>query len=408
MDGTRNAVYRNVPGVKVILDNEWAAMTGGQPTPTTRNGLDANSNHFDLPGSLKAHGANVVISHAYDRKALRKDLTDALIRAENGVYTTIVVQDGPCIQKVPASRQRVYVEPEVCKKCGLCLICPGIESGADNVPYYNNLCAGCGGKTPSCVQMCPTGVLKHIQLPEPSKVENKPAKTTPIQTQAFRLESDNLPNRLSLAIRGVGGQGNLFFGRVLTQLAMLAGYDSKNIIKGETHGMSQMGGPVISTFGCGDVVSPITLPQMADCLIVLEKGEVLRQDFLGLLRPGGVILMASTRIIPFGSSEANYPGDDAIMDACKGYQLVQVDVLKTAIELGDKSGRMSNIVMMGILSKTQPFNIFPAELWLEALRLVNSREDIFSANRKAFLAGREIDPGRQGFRIRPMDDKLIG
>ena len=35
MDATRNAVYRNVPGVKVILDNEWTAMTGGQPSPTS-------------------------------------------------------------------------------------------------------------------------------------------------------------------------------------------------------------------------------------------------------------------------------------------------------------------------------------------------------------------------------------
>jgi indolepyruvate ferredoxin oxidoreductase, alpha subunit len=30
---TRNAVYRNSPGVKVILDNSWTGMTGGQPSP---------------------------------------------------------------------------------------------------------------------------------------------------------------------------------------------------------------------------------------------------------------------------------------------------------------------------------------------------------------------------------------
>ena len=35
MDATRNAVYRNAPGVKVILDNSWAGMTGGQPSPTS-------------------------------------------------------------------------------------------------------------------------------------------------------------------------------------------------------------------------------------------------------------------------------------------------------------------------------------------------------------------------------------
>ena len=35
MDATRNAVYRNMPGVKVILDNSWTGMTGGQPSPTS-------------------------------------------------------------------------------------------------------------------------------------------------------------------------------------------------------------------------------------------------------------------------------------------------------------------------------------------------------------------------------------
>ena len=35
MAATRNAVYRNIAGVKVILDNSWTAMTGGQPSPTS-------------------------------------------------------------------------------------------------------------------------------------------------------------------------------------------------------------------------------------------------------------------------------------------------------------------------------------------------------------------------------------
>ena len=84
----------------------------------------------------------------------------ALEDAAKGVYTTIVVQDGGCIQKAKPSTQRVYVDPEVCKKCNACLICPGIELGADGVPVVNNLCTGCGGMAPACVQICPTGVLK--------------------------------------------------------------------------------------------------------------------------------------------------------------------------------------------------------------------------------------------------------
>jgi len=36
LDSTRNAVFRNVPGVKVILDNRITAMTGGQVAPVLR------------------------------------------------------------------------------------------------------------------------------------------------------------------------------------------------------------------------------------------------------------------------------------------------------------------------------------------------------------------------------------
>ena len=97
------------------------------------------------------------------------------------------------------------------------------------------------------------------------------------------------------AIRGVGGQGNLFFGKVLAQVAFLAGYDDRNILKGETHGMAQMGGPVISTFGCGEVFSPALVPGTANVLIAMEKAEALRPGFLDLLEPGGTALMADTR-----------------------------------------------------------------------------------------------------------------
>jgi indolepyruvate ferredoxin oxidoreductase alpha subunit len=84
------------------------------------------------------------------------------------------------------------------------------------------------------------------------------------------MDKNALPAKLTLAIRGVGGQGNLFFGRVLTQLAFLAGYGEHNIVKGETHGMAQMGGPVISTFSCGKVFSPVLMPGEADCVIAME------------------------------------------------------------------------------------------------------------------------------------------
>lgn len=390
MDATRNAVYRNVPGVKVILDNSWTGMTGGQPSPTSPANLAGEPMRFDLPTSLQAHGAKVTVIGAYDKNAIRKTLKTALADAAQGNFTTIVVRDGSCIQKVKGSTQRVDVNPDVCKKCGVCLICPGIEAGPDGVPHTNNLCTGCGGQTPACMQMCPTGVLNIVDLADINRFPPPVYPQPPEQLVPAESNPAAFPEKLSLAIRGVGGQGNLFFGHVLTQLALLAGYAEKNIIKGETHGMAQMGGPVISTFGCGKIASPVLLPGTADCLIAMEKSEVLRPGFLEMLKPGGTVLLAETRIIPFGLSEDRYPTDTDINKCLKPYKVIRVDVLGKALEMGDTTGRIANVVMMGVLSTLEPFNCLPAELWLNALKLAGAKPAVWAANYAAFLAGRDV------------------
>jgi indolepyruvate ferredoxin oxidoreductase alpha subunit len=386
MDATRNAVYRNVPGVKVILDNEWTAMTGGQPSPTSPANLADQAIRFDLPAALAAHGAQVEVIGAYDRKAIHSTLGKALAAAEQGAFTTIVIRDGACLRKSRPSRQRVQVASEACKHCNLCLICPGLELGPDQVPVVNNLCSGCGGHRPACGQMCPTGVLQ----PAPMEALGQAAAADFPAPEAFTPAAGpvQLPRRLSLAIRGVGGQGNLFFGRVLTQLALLAGMADRNIVKGDTHGMAQMGGPVISTFAFGDVASPVLLPGMVDCLILMEKSEVLRPGFLDLLKPGGTILMADTRILPQGMVAQRYPSDAKLAEILAPYRLLTVDPLQRALALGDPSGRIANVILIGLLSRLEPFDRFPVELWWQALRKVNAKPAVWAANYAAFNAGR--------------------
>ncbi len=390
MDATRNAIYRNVPGVKVILDNSWIGMTGGQPSPTSPANLAGDTMGFDLAGALQAHGAKTVSVGAYEKKGLRTALRTALAEAANGVYTTLVVTDGACVQKVPASSQRVFVEPETCKKCNACLICPGIELDANGIPQVNNLCSGCGGYAPSCAQSCPTNVLKIVDLKDLDRPAAPHFAAAPAGIELPALAPESIPAHLSLAIRGVGGQGNLFFGSVMSKLAFLAGYGEQNIIKGETHGMAQMGGPVISTFGCGDVACPVLLPNTADALIVMEKSEVLRPGFLELLKPGGMVLLAQTKIVPFGLPEEQYPTDEQIHASLAGFHVIAVDVLGEAMHLGDSSGRSANVVMLGLLSTLAPFNTLPAELWLEAIRRANSKPAIWAGNYAAFQAGRQL------------------
>jgi len=388
MAATRNAVLRNIAGVKVILDNSWTAMTGGQPSPTSPHNLAGQEIRFDLPKTIEAHGAKTHVVAAYDRKAVHTALTDALADAKNGAFSTIIVREGQCLRQSAASTQRVQADPDICRQCGLCLICPGIEKGPGGSPVSNQLCSGCGGHTPSCIQMCPFDALKTTTLEDLDRGTTVEYPEPPEITRLPSYSAESLPARLSLAIRGVGGQGNLFFGRVLTQLAFLAGYGETNIVKGETHGMAQMGGPVISTFACGDAVSPVLMPGTADVVIALEESEVLRPGFLDMLKPGGTILLATTRIIPPGLKEEDYPTAEQMQKILPPHRIIRVDVLKQALELGDATGRMANVVMLGLLSNLPPFDVFPVELWHEALRRANPRRGVWPANYAAFNSGR--------------------
>lgn len=390
MDATRNTIFRHIPGVKVILNNSWTAMTGGQPSPTSPANLAGDPNVFDLNASLKAHGAHVVEVNGYDKKALEKALKAALEKAEQGIFTTLVVT-GVCIRKMPkeAYGLKMEVDADLCKRCGLCLICSGIEADSEGLPFFNNICSGCVRQNAACAQMCPVGAIAPAKDQSACGLTSCPELPTPPETVTLP-ETTSLPPFLSVAVRGVGGQGNLFFGRVLTQLAYLLGYDQKNILKGETHGMAQMGGPVISTFACGQVHSPVPMPGTCQCLVCMERSEVFRPGFLDMLRPGGTIILADTAIMPPFFKAENYPSVEAVHQALGEYKVIDVDVLNTALALGDATGRSANVVMIGVLSTIAPFDSFPQEYWLQALKNVSPKPAIWQANYAAFLAGRKL------------------
>ena len=389
MDATRNTVFRHVPGVKVVLDNYWTAMTGGQPAPTSPVNLAGDSNTFDLVAALSATGTKTLAVDAYNRIELQKALRQAFKEAGEGAFTTLVVRGG-CLKKLPPKNlhQRWKINEEKCDKCYSCMVCPGLEIGPEGFPRFTNLCSGCGGQGASCKEMCPFKAMEPLTAEDRPSVDTGKLDTPP-PLAATTVAKEQLPPRLSLAIRGVGGQGNLFFGRVLTQMAFLAGYGADNIVKGETHGMAQMGGPVISTFACGRVHSPVLLPHSADCLIVMEISEVLRPGFLEMLRPGGTVLMARTTMVPQGMKAEDYPSLESIRALAAGYELVEIDVLTTALALGDSTGRVANVVMMGVLSTVSPFTALPLGLWLQALQEVTPTA-AWPGNYHAFQAGRKL------------------
>ena len=66
------------------------------------------------------------------------------------------------------------------------------------------------------MSMCPKGAISQPtkEIKAQQKEQNKQL-IAPKEIVCQKLE--NKPTRLSLAIRGIGGQGNLFFGKALEQ-----------------------------------------------------------------------------------------------------------------------------------------------------------------------------------------------
>ncbi|HQP34071.1 MAG TPA: 2-oxoacid:acceptor oxidoreductase family protein [Polyangiaceae bacterium] len=385
MDSTRNAVYRNIPGVKVILDNSITAMTGGQPAPSSAHNLAGETMRFDLVAALQGEGACVQVADAFDMAAIESALRAALEAAEEGKYRVLVIR-GECMQQVPSDKKmpRWEIDHDKCKKCDLCLVCPGVEKDDEGFPVFTHLCTGCGGNKPVCRQGCHLNAIV-------ARKEAKRGAPPPALPELAAWDGSppaDLPSRVRVVTRGVGGQGSLFLGKVLAEVAAMAGF--RNVVKGETHGMAQLGGSVLSTFACGDVHSPVVAPGSVDVLVALEESEVLRPGFLELLAPGGTVLLNQVRILPVGSKEKDYPTRESILASLEGLRVVQFDALAETRAIGDDQGRTANVVALGLLSTIEPLCRIPEGAWQRALLAVTPTELARRANVAAFSRGRAV------------------
>ncbi|MBI4647591.1 MAG: 2-oxoacid:acceptor oxidoreductase family protein [Bacteroidia bacterium] len=391
LDSTRNAVFRNVPGVKVILDNNITAMTGGQPSPASPLNLSGKATKFSLKKAVEAEGGRTVVINSYNLKEVDNALKKAVDRAEQGEYTTLILE-GLCINQTDDKKKirKIKFNYELCRKCGRCNICPGIEIDDNNMPYFTNLCTFCGSNNPVCIQLCPSDAIIPFDENHIKQVKKTPELPQITAIKKISINKKTLPDSLRVAIRGIGGQGNLFFGKALSEVALRTPYSETTIVKGDTHGMAQLGGPVISTFSCGDVYSPILAHGSADVLVVMEIGEALRPGFLELLKPDGTIIFNNFKAMPVNLKKEEYPSISEIEKSLENYKLIKIDANKIAYDLGDKFGKTANVVVLGLLSTIHPFNAIPEQIWLTALMALSPTGFIKSANKIAFKQGRKI------------------
>ena len=155
---------------------------------------------------------------------------------------------------------------------------------------------------------------------------------------------------MNIIITGVGGQGNVMASRVLAGMLVNVGYI---VTIGETFGMSQRGGSVMSHLRVSStsVLSPQIPQGRADIIIALEPVEALRV-LIKYGNPDVAVLSNSRVVYPMGviTGDFNYPSLDDIKSAFEKItkQSWLIDATSVAVELGNPV--LSNIVMIGALA----------------------------------------------------------
>lgn len=184
--------------------------------------------------------------------------------------------------------------------------------------------------------------------------------------------------KLDVILCGVGGQGILLSGKILGQLALSAGLDTK---VSEEHGMSQRGGSVISHARIApEVFAPLIPTGCADAMIALEPLEAAR--YLPFLKPGGLIAVSTRQIPPAGvlTGDIEYP-DGFWQNLENRGTVLKVDAQKIADDC--QTPRSANIALLGAFAAHTDFE---KAAWLDAVSRCVPLKTVES-NCRAFEAG---------------------
>lgn len=190
-----------------------------------------------------------------------------------------------------------------------------------------------------------------------------------------------------IVIAGVGGQGTLLASRLLAEAAIKTGLSVKI---GETYGMAQRGGPVMSHIQIGgNANNPQIMKGEADVLLGFEPAEAVRRG-VTYLKKDGLALINSRVTAPVEviSGMIQYPDMDKMLGLLKQVteNIVVYDATGIAEEAGDPI--TTNIVMLGALVKSGLLP-FSEEIVLKTLR-TSLRPQFLELNLRAFELGKKI------------------
>jgi indolepyruvate ferredoxin oxidoreductase alpha subunit len=181
--GIGNAVFNKHDDLTIIIDNGYAAATGGQDIPSSRAANEHRQGNNSIVDAVKGVGVKWVRrTHTYDMRGTLKLLREALSTPFRG--PKVIVADGECqlnrqrrvkpqMRKAIKDGQRVVrerfgVDPDTCTGDHSCIRLSGCPSltvkdnpdplRTDPVAHVDNSCVGCGvcGEVADAAVLCPS------------------------------------------------------------------------------------------------------------------------------------------------------------------------------------------------------------------------------------------------------------
>jgi indolepyruvate ferredoxin oxidoreductase, alpha subunit len=181
--GIGNSVFNKHDSVTVIVDNGYAAATGGQYIPSSRADVKNRKSRNPIERAVRGVGVEWVRTvHTYKMQEGIAALREALTTAYQG--PKVIIAEGECelnrkrrvapVLKRMAQegkrvvRQRFGVDPDVCTGDHSCIRlsgCPSLTIKAnpdplrrDPVAHVDNSCVGCGvcGEVAHAAVLCPS------------------------------------------------------------------------------------------------------------------------------------------------------------------------------------------------------------------------------------------------------------
>jgi indolepyruvate ferredoxin oxidoreductase beta subunit len=191
----------------------------------------------------------------------------------------------------------------------------------------------------------------------------------------------------NLIIAGVGGQGNILASQVVAHAALI---ENLHTTIGETYGVSQRGGSVMSHIRvtAGSPLGPLIPQGEGDLLVGFEPIETL-QVAMEFGSPQIRVILNPRPVYPIGvlAGDMTYPPIERILELLEHHvadlkTLPATDIAKEAGEI-----RAMNLVMVGALAAT---GLLPMkkESYVRAME-GQFRDHTLEVNRRAFEKGYE-------------------